>query len=90
MSYGLVCLRCRAYLSACRCERPMPSANARTPLDGVGEDGVDLQAAAMLISQERAAEEEQQRRASLPRAERRRLEREELKRSQSSLPRYRR
>ena len=89
MSYGLVCLRCRAYLSMCRCERPIPSENARTPIEGA-EGGVDRDRATALVQAEKAVEIERERRVTLPRAERRRLEREELKQTKRALKGLRR
>jgi hypothetical protein len=36
MSYGILCLTCRRYLTAeqgCKCATPVPSEDGRTPLD---------------------------------------------------------
>jgi hypothetical protein len=88
LSCGLVCLDCRAYLAACSCEWPIPSADGKTPLEGaVG--GVDRAAADLLVRHEQAIADEGLRRASLPRAERRRLEREEDKAAKKALRRLR-
>ena len=79
MSSGLMCLRCRACLAQCACDHPLPSLDAKTPLDGA-EDGVTPQRASYLVEREKWAIGEAQRRSGLSRAERRRLEREDEKR----------